>query len=159
MWFKEEIDKIKQYKVKEKEIFQLISLSNLLFENLADLFLKKHNVTLVQFRILEFIYNEKKPVSQIELSRKFNVNRANITGIIDRLEKNNFVKRQGFEKDKRKKIVFLTDKSKKLISTIQPEFNEFIISIFKGNFNKDELKMFEFLHKKLIEILKKTVYS
>lgn len=66
-----------------------------------------------------------------ELAEQLQVTKANITGMIGRLEKNGYVQRSENEDDYRVKILSLTDKGKDFVNEKRPEFINFI----KGPFS------------------------
>ena len=79
-----------------------------------------YNLTISQFGILEALYHIGS-MCQKELSDKILKSTANITTVIDNLEKRNLVKRIRQEADRRYITVELTEKGKKLIQEIFPE--------------------------------------
>ena len=86
-------------------------------------FLKKWRITDVQLNVmmmLKYQGMDKGGLSQAELSDMLLVNRANITGLIDRMEKAGLVKRTGMQGDRRYNIVKLTPKAKRLLEKIEP---------------------------------------
>jgi len=76
-----------------------------------------------------------------ELAERLNLDSSAITGLVDRLEKENLVKRQVDSEDRRAFRILLTEKGKKLAETVFPiaqDFNDKIIS----NLSKKERDMF-----------------
>jgi len=65
-------------------------------------------------------------LTQSELSTKMLVSRANITGLIERLEREELVFREGDPSDKRVLRVYLTDKARRLMDAFLPIHNNFI---------------------------------
>ncbi len=77
----------------------------------ADEFFRKHGITDVQFNVMILLKNqsgERGGLTQIELSEMMLVNRANITTLIDRMEKAGLVVRVADPDDRRYNIVKLT---------------------------------------------------
>ncbi|GMV95316.1 MAG: hypothetical protein AMXMBFR82_50940 [Candidatus Hydrogenedentota bacterium] len=77
----------------------------------ADEFFRGHGITDVQFNVMMLLKNqsgERGGLTQIELSEMMLVNRANITTLIDRMEKAGFVVRVPDPDDRRYNIVKLT---------------------------------------------------
>lgn len=79
-----------------------------------------HNLTISQFGILEALFHIGS-MCQKQLSDKILKSTANITTVIDNLEKRNLVKRIRQEADRRYITVELTDKGRKLIQEIFPQ--------------------------------------
>lgn len=77
----------------------------------ADEFFRGHGITDVQFNVMMLLKNqsgERGGLTQIELSEMMLVNRANITTLIDRMEKAGHVVRTPDPDDRRYNIVKLT---------------------------------------------------
>jgi len=90
----------------------------------ADEFFRRYGLTDVQFNAMMLLYHQKGRqggLSQAELSDMMLVNRANITSLIDRMEKAGFVARTPAA-DRRYNIVKLTSRGKKLLERVQPVY-------------------------------------
>ena len=81
--------------------------------------LSSTGLTISQFAVLEALYHLGH-LSQREIGKKILRSSGNITMVIDNLEKNDLVKRQRNEADRRFFIVHLTDKGYSLINSIFP---------------------------------------
>ncbi|MFC1738074.1 MarR family winged helix-turn-helix transcriptional regulator [Planctomycetota bacterium] len=89
----------------------------------ADEFFRRFSITDVQFNVMMLLALQSGPkggLSQAELSDMMLVNRANITSLIDRMEKAELVKRTDAPNDRRYNIVKLTAKGKKLFTKVEP---------------------------------------
>ncbi|MBK8398416.1 MAG: MarR family transcriptional regulator [Leptospiraceae bacterium] len=84
-----------------------------------------YKLTISQFGILEALYHVGS-MCQKQLSDKILKSTANITTVIDNLEKRDLVKRIRQESDRRYITVELTEKGKKLIQDIFPEHVKYI---------------------------------
>ena len=71
-------------------------------------------------------------LTQSELSAKMLVSRANITGLIDRLEREDLVFREGDPADKRVLRVYLMDKARKLLVVLLPIRSNFIAGVMSS---------------------------
>jgi len=90
-------------------------------------FLRPFGLTDVQFNLmmlLEYQSGRKEGLSQAQLSNMMLVNRANITSLIDRMEKANFVVRTPAPSDRRSNIVKLTGQGRKLLAQIEPLYTK-----------------------------------
>lgn len=87
--------------------------------------ISSYNLTISQFGILEALYHMGS-MCQKQLSDKILKSTANITTVIDNLEKRALVKRIRQEADRRYITVELTEKGKKLIQDIFPEHVKYI---------------------------------
>ena len=87
--------------------------------------ISSYNLTISRFGILEAMYHTGS-ICQKQLSDKILKSTANITTVIDNLEKRALVKRIRQETDRRYITVELTEKGKKLIQDIFPEHVKYI---------------------------------
>ncbi len=86
-------------------------------------FLRPFGLTDVQFNLMMLLQHQSGPkegLSQAQLSNMMLVNRANITSLIDRMEKAEFVVRTPSPTDRRSNIIKLTGRGKKLLARIEP---------------------------------------
>jgi DNA-binding MarR family transcriptional regulator len=82
------------------------------------------DITPVQGRILMFI-DENKEVTATSIIDKFNsINKSTLSEILNNLEKNGYIVRNGSKEDSRKKILLLTDKSKDVIMILKRNFDK-----------------------------------
>ncbi|MFZ5644650.1 MAG: MarR family winged helix-turn-helix transcriptional regulator [Bacillota bacterium] len=68
-------------------------------------------------------------LNQSDLGKKLKVSRANVTGLIERMEKDGLVIRNDDPSDKRAFRVSLTERSERLINSFLPIHNQFIHSL------------------------------
>ena len=87
--------------------------------------ISSYNLTISQFGILEALFHMGS-MCQKQLSDKILKSTANITTVIDNLEKRALVKRIRHEADRRYITVELTEKGKQLIQDIFPEHVKYI---------------------------------
>ena len=124
-------------------------------------FLRPFGLTDVQFNLmmlLKYQCDKKEGLSQAQLSNMMLVNRANITTLIDRMEKTDLVVRTHAPSDRRTNIVKLTSKGKELLSRIEPLYTEEVKRIMAA-LKKDEQKtVIEMLEKIRGNITGKTKY-
>lgn len=81
--------------------------------------LKDDNLTVSQFGVLEAVYH-LGPLSQSELGNKILKSNANLTTVVDSLEKKMLVERERASDDRRRVTVKLTESGKELISRVFP---------------------------------------
>ena len=90
---------------------------------------KRYGLTEPQSAVLRNLYNNG-PMSSADLSRTLFVTPSNITGIIDRLEKKQFVERIRKEGDRRVALITLTASGKDLSRTLpDPIMKKFITEL------------------------------
>ena len=95
----------------------------------ADDFFRPFGLTDVQFNLMMLLAHQSDEgggLSQAQLSDMMLVNRANITGLIDRMENAGLVLRTADERDRRFNIIILTAKGKLLLAKIEPLYTKLI---------------------------------
>ncbi len=87
--------------------------------------LKAYGVSIPQILCLNFLYKAKNCQSTQNEIRKFlNLNSSTVTGIVNRLERENLVARLPKSGDKRVSNIALTSKGEKLINQVPPLLHE-----------------------------------
>lgn len=108
----------------------------------ADAFFNQFGLTDVQFNLMELLrYQSGKEggLSQAQISDMMLVNRANITSLIDRMEKAGLVTRTPHSNDRRYNIIKLTNKGEKLFLKVEPHYKEQIHKVM-ASMDESELK-------------------
>lgn len=91
----------------------LIKKTSQAFEKSASQVLAPYDLTPSQFKILKYVtLNPEASVRQIDLETYFGMSNPTVTGILQNLEKNQWIYRQSHSEDKRSKVIMLTDKAK-----------------------------------------------
>ena len=88
---------------------------------------KQHGLTGPQSMVLRTLVNNG-PISSANLSRKLYVTPSNITGIIDRLEKKELVKRTQKQGDRRVSLITLTETGAELGGSLPDPIEKILIS-------------------------------
>lgn len=91
--------------------------------------LKDDNLTVSQFAVLEALYH-LGPLSLGELVRKILKSNANLTTVVDSLERKVLVRRDRSGSDRRKIIVHLTQSGEELIARVFPRHAEAVAREF-----------------------------
>ncbi|MBN1475362.1 MarR family transcriptional regulator [Candidatus Sumerlaeota bacterium] len=108
----------------------------------ADDFLSAHGLTDVQFNLMLLIFYQagnNGGLTQVELSRMMLVNRANITSLIDRMERAQLVKRTAMPGDRRCNVIQLTPRGRRLIAAAEGDYAREVTRIM-GALKKPELR-------------------
>ncbi|NUP89673.1 MAG: MarR family transcriptional regulator [Candidatus Sumerlaeia bacterium] len=90
-----------------------------------DVFLRAHGITDVQLNLLLLLHYQAGRdggLTQVELSRMMLVNRANITSLIDRMERSGLVARVGRPGDRRCRVIELTPGGRRLIAKVERDY-------------------------------------
>ena len=83
---------------------------------------RPHGLTAAQYNVLSVLAAAADGLSQRELGDILVVDRSNITGLLDRLEKAGLVKRTDHPSDRRIYRVSLTSAGRKLWAKVQPRY-------------------------------------
>jgi DNA-binding MarR family transcriptional regulator len=124
MALSEELSLRKPIVLKPHEGILSIYYTAAILKKRADDFFEPWGLTDVQFNVMMLLKHQGQDagLSQVELSDMMLVNRANITSLIDRMEKGELVMRTSAPGDRRYNIVKLTDKGKALLEQVEPAY-------------------------------------
>ena len=81
----------------------------------------RYGLSAGKFTILMQLYTAKQDMSPSEFANRANVTRATITGLLDRLEREELIERKAHPNDRRMLTVHLTERGKVLIERILPD--------------------------------------
>ena len=102
-----------------------------------------------------FILWQKDKVTQKELASETGLAKNTITVMLEKMEKNNLIKRITDEKDKRKSLVILTEHAKSLKKSFDEISDEMLKKVYKG-FSEEEIDKYEeYLHRIIRNLEKK----
>ena len=83
--------------------------------------LVRGNVSFPQFLLLGFLSHENRPLTMTEVATRMRHTTAAATGLVDRLEKLELIKREGGKEDRRKVFVHITSKGVDLVNQIRQD--------------------------------------
>lgn len=98
--------------------------------------LSQYGVTPAQFGLLSLLWKRDGQLGH-ELGERLSLDSATITGIIDRLEQNDFTERRIDSKDRRNRLVFLTEKGRSLENTLRQEMKDMNEEVMNGFAEED----------------------
>ena len=111
-------------------------------------FFKMHNITEVQFNLMMLLFyqaEEQGGLTQVELSKMMLVNKANITSLVDRMEKAHLVARTSTPGDRRYNLIRLTAYGKKLLLDIEDKYHKRIYEIMSEIKDSEQNKLIKIL--------------
>jgi MarR family 2-MHQ and catechol resistance regulon transcriptional repressor len=108
--------------------------------------LNDDNLTVSQFAVLEALYH-LGPLCQGDLVRKILKSNANLTTVVDSLEKKSLVRRDRDGTDRRRVTVHLTDNGKQLIARVFPRHAEIVAREFDFLSDHEEIELAKILKK------------
>jgi DNA-binding MarR family transcriptional regulator len=126
MALKDELGLRRGYSEPAHEALLNIYYTASLMKKRADAFFAEYGLTDVQFNLLSLLHREspsepgEQGLSQAQISDMMLVNRANITSLVDRMEKAGFVRRTAHINDRRYNIIKLASKGRKLYEKVEP---------------------------------------
>ena len=125
MGLKEELKLSKDFVSTQHEALLNLYYTSVRIKKHASEFFASYDLTDVQFNLMMMLkhHGSAGGLSQARISEMMMVNRANITGLIDRLEKIGMVKRTAAE-DRRYNMIQLTQKGRKLLEKLDPAYGK-----------------------------------
>lgn len=82
------------------------------FEKAANPMLQEFGLTTAQYKILKYLYMHKdKPVRLVDIERYYSLTHPTAIGLLDQLEKKEFVSRTANPEDARSKLIILNGKA------------------------------------------------
>ena len=153
MALKDELGLKKGFATVEHEALLNIYYTSTCIKKRAKEALRKFGLTDVQLNLMMLLFHQGggEGLTQAQLSEMMLVNRANITSLIDRMERDGMVRRRSGE-DRRYNIIRLTGKGKNLLAKVEPVYAKEvkrIMSAVSGNEKKQIIKMLEKVRKNL----------
>lgn len=123
MGLKEELKLSKDLISVEHEALLGLYYTTIALKKHAAEFFTPYGLTDVQFNLMMLIHHHggEPGLSQARLSEMMMVNRANVTGLVDRLEKAGMARRTAAE-DRRYNMIQLTPKAKKVLEKADPAY-------------------------------------
>ena len=90
----------------------LIKKASLVFDKISNQLLMPYDLTNSQFKILMVLMHAPEgSVRQIDIENKFAMTNPTVTGLVQKLEAKDLVKRMPHPEDKRSKVLVLTDRA------------------------------------------------
>jgi len=90
-----------------------------------------HDITLEQWTVMRQI-ERRKEINQVDLARLSEKDQANVTRILDQLEKKMWVRRMPNPKDRRSYLIAITDEGLGICKKLKPLEADILSSVFDG---------------------------
>ncbi|MTI66958.1 MAG: MarR family transcriptional regulator [Firmicutes bacterium] len=140
--------------ISNKTIIELKKTSDIL-EEVHNIFFNRFQISSTKFNVLVLLYtSEKEGLMLSELGKEMLVTKANITGLVDRLQKQGLVERKRHHLDRRKIMAVITEKGKKFTKRIMDDYKEwskYVMTILDDNEKKQLVNLLQKLQTGLIE--------
>jgi DNA-binding MarR family transcriptional regulator len=111
--------------------------SGLMLKRTARAFFRAHAVSDTQFNALLVLKVAGRPLTQRELGERLLVDKSDLTGVIDRMEKAGLVARRAVKGDRRCNAVALTDAGRAALSAAEPDYIALVSRVMSA-FTPDE---------------------
>lgn len=111
--------------------FELLTLAGAIDRDCAAR-LAPHRLSEGKFILLFLLHDKPDGLSPHELAERAGVTRATITGLLDGLERDEFIVRRGSLGDRRKIVIALTETGQTTARDLFNEHTEWVGSLFKG---------------------------
>lgn len=127
---------------------------NDMMEKIANRGLKKYDLTFSQFHVLIYLYRKSDNTAPLkELEKKFQVAQATMAGIAARLENKGLVSSTLDERDKRVKLISLTNRGAEFCSNARKGMQNFEEEKVAAIYTPEELKQFNIYLEKIYDAL------
>lgn len=136
-------------------IIMLNTINMQLFKKLLARYKKMGiDVTPVHSRIIMLLYDRQEGISQKDIENLMACNKSTISVVLNTMEKNGLIVRNGSEQDSRKKIITLTEKSCLIASTLQKDAKK-INKILRQEISEEEMLCFKNVLQKIEQNLER----
>ncbi len=116
---------------------RLIYKTSLSLRNFAEKMLSPYDLTVEQLHLLKSA-SSATGLSQNQLCLQLGKNPANISRILDRLEKKKWIAREPNPSDRRSSLVVLTDEGKRVTDEVSSKFESYSYCLMEGINNEEE---------------------
>ena len=130
----------------EKRLGAMFRQINLAFCKAYNRKLERHNLTSPQSDILMFLaHREGHQATQRQIEMYLHLKNPTVTGLLNRLEEKQYVKRTQNPRDRRSHVVILTEESKKILADMWQEAQAMEQKITEGLSEDEKEQLFRYL--------------
>ena len=124
---------------------RLLTCSNLIEQRVRQGLHRNFGMTLPRFDVLAQLHRAEKPLSMGALSRRLMVTNGNITGLVDRLEREGKVARGPSASDRRVQMVRLTEAGKAQFADMARDNRHWVNAMMVGLTRAEKEALFDLL--------------
>lgn len=106
---------------------------------------EEFEVTLPRFDVMAALYEAPEGLSMGEVSRRLMVSNGNVTGIVERLEREGLILRRTRPEDRRSHLVRLTDRGHATFETMAAAHERWIASMLSGLSEEEARQLYSLL--------------
>ncbi len=121
-----------EFQSKPHEALMSVWWTATLLRKVSSKFFHEFHTSDAQFNILVLLKDSTTPLTQNDLSRKLLVDKSNITGLLDRLQKQDLIQRIPVEGDRRSYHIALTKNGVKFIARLDKLYTEKVHQIMSN---------------------------
>jgi len=99
-----------------------------------------------KLKVLFSILNHERPLNPSELAEDIGVTRSTMTGLLDGLEKDGFIRRSALD-DRRKTAIYLTEKGNNVLDTLIPLYRKHVTKILSKTTEEEQQLLVNLLGK------------
>ncbi|MBU1043586.1 MAG: MarR family transcriptional regulator [Candidatus Omnitrophica bacterium] len=132
---------------RHEAVLNIVYTANFL-DKISRSFFSSFDITEAQYNVMVIIKLEKRKLTQVEISERMVSSRANITSLIDKLQKKNYVRRLAVVGDRRVHQIELTAQGIKKLEAVEPQY----IKIIEQNMKRVSLEESRSLNRLLEKI-------
>ncbi|MCP4574129.1 MAG: MarR family transcriptional regulator [bacterium] len=121
-----------EFKVPAHEALMNIWWTGTLLKRAARRFFRNTPFSEAEFNLLVVLRHSEAELSQKDLSARLLVDKSNITGLIDRLEKAGLIARNAVPGDRRRYHITLTAEGRRRIDQVDPVYHEMVEQVMSG---------------------------
>ncbi|WP_169832984.1 MarR family winged helix-turn-helix transcriptional regulator [Geosporobacter ferrireducens] len=142
------------HEIENKSIVELKKTTELL-EEIHNRFFSKFGISNTKFNVLVILYKgDESGMILSEIGERMLVTKGNITGLIDRLEKQGYVRRIRDKEDRRKVLAAITERGKAYIEEVMEAYKNWSKEMLHGVDVEEINKMVEILEKMRMNLIK-----
>ena len=103
-----------------------VALVYRMLDNAVGKYLSPFGLSVTKFNVLAVLEYQSRPegLSQVELSKKVIITASNMARLLERMEKEELIKRYPHKTDRRVNLIKITDKAKKLLASLWDGYDE-----------------------------------
>jgi len=109
---------------------RLLACENLVESNVRSKLREHFNITLPQFDVLSELEHGGEALTMSQLSDKLMVSNGNVTGVVDRLERDGYVRREPSKVDRRVLYISLTTRGESLFRKMAAAHEQWVTELF-----------------------------
>ena len=109
--------------IRHEALLNIVRTANCIAK-ISTTFFEQYHLTEAQYNVLIVLKLEGRALTQIEIGERLVTSRANMTSLLDKLEKKEYVRRETVKGDRRVYEVHLTEQGKRILEKVEKVYVE-----------------------------------